>query len=133
MGKGEAQLPSKLIYDGAYSAIALAKLEEFDLNTIFDGVDLFHWTGINPALSDELGLICEDACKIAKEKGITISCDLNYRGKLWSSEHAQKVMKPLMKYIDVCICNEEDAEKALGIKKKLSNVEAGKLNQADFV
>lgn len=131
--KGASQRPSKVIYDRAYSAIALAKREEFDWNTIFDGVDWFHWTGINPALSDELGLICEDACKIAKQKGITISCDLNYRRKLWSSEHAQKVMKPLMKYIDVCICNEEDAEKVLGIKNKLSNVEAGKLNRTDFV
>lgn len=131
--KGASQRPSKVIYDRAYSAIALAKREEFDWDTIFDGVTWFHWTGINPALSEELRLICEDACKIAKEKGVTISCDLNYRGTLWSSEQAQKVMKPLMKYIDICICNEEDAEKVLGIKNGLSDVEKGELNQVGFV
>lgn len=76
---GASQRLSKVIYDRDYSAIALVKREEFYWNTIFDGVDWLHWTGINPALSDELALICEDACKVAKEKGLTISCDLNYR------------------------------------------------------
>ena len=131
--KGASQRPSKVIYDRAYSAIALAKKEEFDWDSIFDGVDWFHWTGINPALSEELALICEDACKAAKEKGITISCDLNYRGKLWSTEKAQQVMKPLVKYVDVCICNEEDAEKVLGIKTAGTNVDAGELNDANYV
>lgn len=131
--KGVSQRPSKVIYDRAYSSVALAKREEFDWDNIFDGADWFHWTGINPALSDELASICENACRVAREKGLTISCDLNYRGKLWTPEKAQKVMKPLMKYVDICICNEEDAEKVLGIKNEMSDVEAGELNQAGYV
>lgn len=131
--KGISQRPSKVIYDRSYSALALAKRDEFDWNSIFDGADWFHWTGVNPALSDELALICEDACKVAKKKKITISCDLNYREKLWTPKKAQEVMKPLMKYVDVCICNEEDAEKVLGIKSIGTNVEAGELNDASYV
>ena len=131
--KGASQRPSKVIYDRAYSAIALAKKEDFDWNEIFDGADWFHWTGINPALSDELAAICEDACKAAREKGLTISCDLNYRGKLWRPEKAQQVMKPLMKYVDVCICNEEDAEKVLGIKAPDTDVESGELSHAGYI
>lgn len=131
--KGASQRPSKVIYDRAYSAIALAKQDDFDWDRIFEGADWFHWTGINPALSDELAVICEDACKAAKAKGLTISCDLNYRGKLWSPEKAQSVMKPLMKYVDVCICNEEDAEKVLGLKAPDTDVESGELSKAGYV
>lgn len=131
--KGASQRPSKVIYDRAYSSIALAMREDFNWNSIFEGADWFHWTGINPALSDELASICEDACKAAKAKGLTVSCDLNYRGKLWTPEKAQEVMKPLMKYVDICICNEEDAEKVLGIKNDLSNVEAGEISHAGYV
>lgn len=78
-------------------------------------------------------MICENACKVAKEKGITISCDLNYRSKLWTPEKAQKIMKPLMKYVDICICNEEDAEKVLGIKSVGFDIETGKLNDAGYI
>lgn len=131
--KGASQRPSKVIYDRQYSAIALAKKFDFDWDKIFDGADWFHWTGINPALSDELAIICEDACKAAKAKGLTVSCDLNYRGKLWSPEKAQSIMKPLLKYVDVCICNEEDAEKILGIKAPDTDVESGELNKAGYV
>ena len=123
--KGASQRPSKVIYDRKYSAISLAKRSDFDWECIFNGVDWFHWTGITPALSEELAVICKDACKVAKSKGLTISCDLNYRGKLWSSENAQKTMKPLMQYIDVCICNEEDAEKVLGIKATNTDINSG--------
>lgn len=130
--KGASQRPSKVIYDRAYSAIALAKRNEFDWDDIFEGADWFHWTGINPALSDELAEICAIACQKAQEKGIRISCDLNYRGKLWSPEKAQTVMKPLMKYVDVCICNEEDAEKVLGIKAEGTDVENANLNDAGY-
>lgn len=133
MEKGASQRPSKIIYDRAHSSITTAKIEEFDWDNIFDGVDWFHWTGITPALSDETALICELACKIAKKKGLIISCDLNYRSKLWSPEKAQSVMKPLMKYVDVCICNEEDAEKVLGIINDFSDVEAGILDNAGYV
>ena len=131
--KGASQRPSKVIYDREYSAIALAKCEDFNWNKIFEGADWFHWTGINPALSDELAVVCEIACKVAKRKGLTISCDLNYRGNLWTSEKAQEIMKPLMKYVDVCICNEEDAEKVLGIKAPNTDVEGGVLSKAGYV
>ena len=130
--KGASQRPSKVIYDRAYSAIALADRSDFDWNNIFDGVDWFHWTGITPALSDGVAEICIDACKAAMEKGITISCDLNYRKNLWSSKKAQSVMTKLMQYVDVCIGNEEDAEKVLGIKPDDNNVESGKLNKAGY-
>ena len=109
--KGASQRPSKVIYDRAYSAIALANSTDFDWDQIFEGANWFHWTGINPALSENVAKICEDACVAAKAKGVVVSCDLNYRAKLWSPEQAQRIMKPLMKYVDVCICNEEDAER----------------------
>lgn len=130
--KGVSQRPSKVVYDRAYSAISLASPKEFDWDSIFDGVDWFHWTGINPALSDNLADICMEACKKAKEKGITVSCDLNYRGNLWSSEKAKKVMSNLMPYVDVCIANEEDADKVLGIRSADTDVETGKLNKAGY-
>ena len=131
--KGASQRPSKVIYDREYSAIALAERKDFEWDKIFNGADWYHWTGINPALSDGLVQICEDACKAAKKNGLTVSCDLNYRGKLWSPQKAQQVMKALMKYVDVCICNEEDAEKALGIKALNTDVGSGELSHAGYV
>lgn len=130
--KGASQRPSKVIYDRAYSSIALSTPEEYDWDSIFEGVNWFHWTGINPALSENLIVICENACKKAKEKGITISCDLNYRKNLWNTEKAQEVMRRLVKYVDVCIANEEDADKVLGIKVPDNNVESGRLNTAGY-
>lgn len=130
--KGASQRPSKVIYDRAYSAIALAKRSDFDWDKIFEGVDWFHWTGINPALSDSLTEICMDACKAAKEKDITVSCDLNYRGSLWSEEKAKNVMTKLMPYVDVCIGNEEDADKVLSIKSSDTDVETGRLNKSGY-
>lgn len=130
--KGASQRPSKVIYDRAYSAIALADRSDFDWDEIFKDVDWFHWTGINPALSDNLADICMDACKKAKEKGITVSCDLNYRGSLWSPEKAYSVMTKLMPYVDVCVGNEEDADKVLGIKSSDTDVETGKLNKSGY-
>lgn len=123
--KGASQRPSKVIYDREYSAIALAQQTDFDWKTIFKGVNWFHWSGIDPALSSNMAAICRDACKTAKEMGITVSCDLNYRKKLWDSETAQKIMTELMQYVDVCIANEEDADKILGIKARHSDVENG--------
>ena len=131
--KGASQRPSKVIYDRKYSALSLAESKDFNWEVIFDGADWFHWSGINPALSDELAKISLEACKKAKEKGMIVSCDLNYRAKLWNSQKAQEVMKPIMKYIDVCICNEEDAENVLGIKAEGSNVETGNLNESSYV
>ncbi|MCD8370125.1 MAG: sugar kinase [Clostridiales bacterium] len=130
--KGASQRPSKVIYDRAYSAIALAQRSDFDWDIIFDGVDWFHWTGINPALSDIVAEICMDAVKEAKTKGITVSCDLNYRKNLWSSDKARSVMPKLMSYVDVCIANEEDADKVLGIKPENNDIESGKLNKAGY-
>ena len=126
--KGASQRPSKVIYDRAYSAISLAKKSDFDWDIIFDGVDWFHWTGINPALSDELGEICGQASKIARSKGITVSCDLNYRSSLWSPDKAKSVMTKLMPYVDVCIGNEEDASKVLGISVADNNIDSADLN-----
>lgn len=130
--KGASQRPSKVTYDREYSAIALAQKSDFDWDTIFKDIDWFHWTGINPALSDNVAQICLEACKKAKEKGITVSCDLNYRKNLWSSEKAQSVMKELLPYVDVCVANEEDADKVLGIKADDNDVESGKLNKSGY-
>jgi 2-dehydro-3-deoxygluconokinase len=114
--KGASQRPSKVIYDRKYSSISTATKEEFDWDRIFDRADWFHFTGITPALSDDVAAVCNDACKVAKKKGITVSCDLNYRQNLWSGEKAQKIMGEFMQYVDICIANEEDAEKVFGIK-----------------
>lgn len=131
--KGASQRPSKVIYDRTYSSIALAQRSDFDWCQILDGVNWFHWTGINPALSENVVAICRDACEAAKEKGIIISCDLNYRGSLWSSEKAKETMTGLLPYVDVCICNEEDADKALGIKATNTDVATGKLNDEGYI
>lgn len=126
--KGASQRPSKVIYDRQYSAVSLAQASEFDWDYIFENVTWFHWTGITPALSDSLAQICLVACQKAQEYGVTVSCDLNYRKTLWASEKAQRVMQQLVKYVDVCIANEEDAEMVLGIVPKDTDVSRGKLN-----
>lgn len=130
--KGASQRPSKVIYDRAGSSIATADIHDFDWNQIFDDVDWFHFTGITPALGDNVAAICLEACKIAKEKGITISCDLNYRNKLWTKEKAGQVMTTLCKYIDVCIANEEDASDVFGIKPIGTDVISGKVNHEGY-
>lgn len=131
--KGASQRPSKVIYDRAYSAMAQAKEEDFDWERIFDGVNWFHFTGITPALSDEMAKICLTACKKAKEKNITVSCDLNFRKKLWSKAKAGEVMGELCKYIDYCIANEEDAKDVFGIEADDTDINSGKLNRAGYI
>ena len=131
--KGASQRPSKVIYDRAYSSIAMAKKEDFDWDAIFEGVEWFHFTGITPALSDSMAEICEIACKKAKEKGIRISCDLNYRKKLWSKEKAGEVMSKLCKYIDYCIANEEDAKDVFGIEAENTDIYGGKLDRNGYI
>ena len=131
--KGASQRGSKVIYDRAGSSIALATRAEFDWERIFDGADWFHFTGITPALGGELPAICLDACKAARAKGITVSCDLNYRGKLWTREKAGAVMAELMPYVDVCIANEEDAKDVFGIAAENSDVNTGKLDREGYV
>ncbi len=130
--KGASQRASKVIYDRKYSSISMAKQEDFDWDKIFDGAEWFHFTGITPALSDEAADICLSACKKAKEKGITVSCDLNYRNKLWSTEKAGRVMATLMEYVDVAIGNEEDCEKVFGIKSEGTNVTGGTLSKEGY-
>ncbi len=131
--KGASQRPSKVVYDRAYSAIAMAKKADFDWDAIFEGVTWFHFTGITPALSDEVAEICEVACKAAKERGITISCDLNYRKKLWSREKAGEVMGKLCQYIDYCIANEEDAKDVFGIEADNTDIYGGKLDRDGYI
>ena len=121
---GSAMRPSKVVYDRAHSSISEAEVQDFNFDSIFQGADWFHWTGITPAISDKAAVVVEEACKVAKKYGVTISCDLNFRKKLWTSQKAQSIMKPLMQYVDVCIGNEEDAELCLGLKPD-SNVEKG--------
>lgn len=126
--KGASQRPSKVIYDREDSAIATALPEEFDWDTIFDGAQWFHFTGITPALSQNMVEACLIACRKAKEKGITVSCDLNYRKKLWDHDAACKTMTRLMPYVDVCIANEGDAADVFGISAAHTDIDSGKLD-----
>ena len=130
--KGASQRSSKVIYDRKYSSISAASQEDFDWDEIFRDAGWFHFTGITPALSQDLAEICVTACKEAKKLGVKISCDLNYRKNLWSSEEAGRVMGNLMSYVDVCIANEEDADKVFGIRPADNNVDAGKINHAGY-
>ncbi|NLM50644.1 MAG: sugar kinase [Clostridiaceae bacterium] len=130
--KGASQRPSNVVYDRAYSAISQVGDDDFNWDKIFEGADWFHFTGITPALSDNAAKACLAACKAAKAKGLKVSCDLNYRKKLWSVEKANKVMSELMQYVDVCIANEEDAEKVFGIKAENTDVTSGKLSDEGY-
>ena len=131
--KGASQRPSKVIYDRANSAIATAKKEDFDWDKIFSGADWFHVTGITPALSDGTAEITIEALKKAKEKGITVSCDLNFRKKLWTKEKAGKVMEEVCKYVDYCIANEEDAKDVFGIEADNTDINTGKLDREGYI
>ncbi len=131
--KGASQRPSKVVYDRAGSSIALAKRGDFDWQKILKGAKWFHLTGITPALGGELPAICLDALKVCKQKKITVSCDLNYRGKLWSREEAGRVMAKLVPYVDVLIANEADAADVFGIKASGTDVDSGKLDKQGYV
>lgn len=130
--KGASQRPSKVIYDRAYSSIYTAKNEDFDWDKIFDGAEWFHFTGITPALNPTVASICLDACKAAKAHGVKVSCDLNFRKKLWSREEARETMTKLMPYVSVCISNEEDAYDVFGIAPENNDVNSGKLNEDGY-
>lgn len=130
--KGASQRASKVVYDRAGSAIATATTADFNWEKIFDGVNWFHFTGITPALGDNVAEICMEACKAAKAKSITVSCDLNYRKNLWTKEKAGQVMAGLMEYVDVCIANEEDAADVFGIHAANTDVTTGKVNHAGY-
>lgn len=130
--KGASQRPSKVIYDRAGSAVSEAAPTDFDWRKILDGAKWFHFTGITPALNDTVAAICLDAVKTAKELGVTVSCDLNYRNKLWSKEKAGQVMGELCQYVDVCIANEEDAADVFGIRAADTDVTAGSVNREGY-
>ena len=130
--KGASQRASKVVYDRAGSSIALAKRGDFDWSRIFKGVKWFHFTGITPALGGELPAICLDALKYCKTHKITVSCDLNYRGKLWSKAEAGKCMAKLVPFVDTLIANEADAADVFGIVGEGSDVESGRLDKAGY-
>ncbi len=129
---GASMRASNVVYDRAHSSISTACAADFNFDEIFEGADWFHFTGITPAVSDAAAELTEAALKAAKAKGVTVSVDLNFRKKLWSSEKAQKVMSNLMQYVDVCIGNEEDAEKVLGFKPGNTDVTSGELELAGY-
>lgn len=130
--KGASQRPSKVIYDRKYSSISQVKVGDFEWERIFEGAEWFHFTGITPALGENVAEVTLEACKAAKAKGLTVSCDLNFRKNLWTSEEAGQVMGGLMQYVDVCIANEEDAEKVFGIKAADTDITGGKLNHEGY-
>ena len=130
--KGASQRGSVCIYDRAHSAIAEASREDFDWDAIFEGAEWFHFTGITPALGPNVVEICTDACKAAKAHGVKISCDLHYRGKLWTRAQAREAMTELCQYVDVCISNEEDAKDVFGIEAENTNISAGELNKEGY-
>ena len=131
--KGASQRGSVCIYDRAHSAIQEATTADFDWDAIFEGVDWFHFTGITPALGPNVVEICKEACKAAKAHGVKISCDLNYRGKLWTRDQARAAMTDLCQYVDVCISNEEDAKDVFGIEAAGSDIDGGKLNREGYI
>lgn len=130
--KGASQRGSVCIYDRAHSAISEATTVDFNWDEIFNGADWFHFTGITPALGKNVVEICKEALKAAKAKGIKVSCDLNYRGKLWTREEAREAMTELCQYVDVCISNEEDAKDVFGIEAKDTDIYGGKLNYEGY-
>lgn len=129
---GFSQRASKVIYDRLNSAIGSMKKDEVDWENIFKNVDWFHWTGITPALGKNAQECLHEACRAAKKNNVTISCDLNFRKKMWTETEAQSVMNPLMEYVDVCIANEEDTEKSLGLKPRNTNVSQAALNEEGY-
>ena len=131
--RGASQRPSRVVYDRMHTAMCEITPTMLDWNEIFQDAQWFHFTGITAALSDSTASCCLEACKAAKAKGITISCDLNYRKKLWSEEKAKRIMSELVRYVDVLIANEEDADRVLGIKSRNTDVETGRLNRSGYI
>ncbi|MGI6618112.1 MAG: PfkB family carbohydrate kinase [Saccharofermentanales bacterium] len=129
---GANQLPSRVIYDRSGSAIALAKLGDIDWNNAFEDIDWFHITGITPAISEGAMALSLESVKEAKERGITVSCDLNYRKNLWKyGKRAAEVMREMVRFVDVVIANEEDVQKSLEITVDV-DVESGELDREKY-
>ena len=131
--KGASLRPSKVIYDRSNTSISTASESDFNWDKILENADWFHFTGITPALSKNNAKITLEALRNAKKRNITVSCDLNYRKKLWSKAEAKETMTELLKYVDVCIANEEDAFDVFGIKAEGTDVDGGKLNKEGYV
>ena len=131
--KGSSQRPSKVIYDRAHSAIAEATPEEFNWEEILKDASWFHFTGITPALGENMTKSCLDALITAKKMGIFVSCDLNFRSKLWSKEDANRVMTELMQYVDLCIANEQDASDVFGINAAHTDIDGGTLDYNAYI
>jgi len=129
---GASQRASKVIYDRAESAVTQMRPDEVDWDGLFEDAGWFHWTGITPALGKNAQECLKEASKAAQKAGATISCDLNFRKKLWTEQEAQKVMNPLMEYVDVCIANEEDIEKSLGFRAGTTDVESAELDEEGY-
>lgn len=129
---GASQRPSKVIYDRADAAVTTLTPEEIDLDAAFEGGRWFHFTGITPALGETARRTVEAAAKAAQAAGATVSCDLNFRKKLWTTAEAQAVMRPLMEHVDVCIANEEDADKCLGMTAGETDVHGAELDEAGY-
>jgi len=130
---GASQRASKVIYDRAASAVSELEPGDVDMAALFEGAKWFHWTGITPALGEAARRTLRAACEAARRHGATISCDLNYRKKLWTVQEAQATMRPLMEFVDVCIANEEDAENSLGLTAGTTDVEAGHIDEEGYV
>ena len=131
--KGASQRASKVIYDRANSAFALSNPDEYDWDKILEGVNWFHFSGITPALGDNVAEITRQALIACKKHGVTVSCDLNYRNKLWSKEKAREVMTEFMQYVDVLIGNEDDANDVFGIKAEGTDTVSGKVNKDGYI
>ena len=129
---GANQRPSKVVYDREHSAIALARPGDIDWNKAFDGAGWFHITGITPALSEGAAALALESVQAARERGLTVSCDLNFRKNLWKwGKSAKEVMSELVRFVDVCIANEEDCQMALGIQAE-ADVHSGKLEMEHY-
>lgn len=130
---GASQRASTVTYDRANSAISEIDPESLNWEDILQGAEWFHFTGITPALSDKAAQATLEGAKAAKKLGITVSCDLNFRKKLWTTEKAGQVMGEIMEYVDICIANEEDAEKVFGIKASDTEVTEGKIDHSRYI
>jgi 2-dehydro-3-deoxygluconokinase len=130
---GASQRASTVTYDRAHSAISEIDPAELKWESLLAGAEWFHFTGITPALSDKAAQATLEGARAAKKLGLTVSCDLNYRKKLWTSEKAGRVMAGIMEHVDICIANEEDAEKVFGIKATGAEVTEGKIDHGRYV
>jgi len=130
---GSVSRPSKVVYDRAHSAVSEIKPGMINWENVFNDANWFHWTGITPAISQGAAETCLEAVKAAKKSGITVSCDLNFRKNLWKwGKSAGEVMPELVKYCDIILGNEEDAEKVFGIKPDKGNVSAGNVESSEY-